>query len=132
MKLFLPTMLLAQVKANEPKPGDWSFGWGTVGIIAAVSAAIVLAIWLIMLIVRMREQRTTHSPWLLFGDLCAAHALTHPERQLAKNLAKELRMDHPGVLFVEPTWWEPERLPPALKHQLPALEKLRKRLFAPR
>jgi hypothetical protein len=132
MKLWLPTMLLAQLKASQPKPGDWSFGWATVGIIAAVSASIVLAIWLIMLLVRLREQRTRHSPWLLFGELCAAHGLTHAERRLARQLAKQLQLDHPAVLFVEPAWWGPERVPLLLTCDLPALEKLRKRLFVPR
>lgn len=124
--------LLAQSRASQPKPGDWSFGWLTVGLIAAVATGIVLAIWLVMMWLRYREQRTAHSPWQLFYDLCAAHRLSHAERSLARQLARDLRLDQPGMLFVEPAWWDNQRLPRPLHRQLAAIEKLRKRLFAPR
>ena len=126
------TLLLAQARANNPRPGDWSFGWGTVGIIAAASAGIVMVIWLIMLGLKLRARRTTHSPWELFGELCAAHRLAHGERSLLKSLARDLKLEQPGVLFVEPGWWESQRLPPSMVRHVAALEKVRKRLFAPR
>ena len=126
------TMLLAQARLKEPRPGDWSFGWGTVGIIAAVSAGIVLAIWLVTLWLRVRAQRTIHSPWEMFHVLCAAHGLGHAELSLVKQLARELKLEQPGVVFVEPGWWESERLPASMGRHLAALDKLRKRLFAPR
>lgn len=126
--LWLP-LLFAQARAKQPRPGDWSFGWATVGIIAASAAGIVLVVWCVKAWLRYRRQRTTHSPWLLFQELCAAHELSYAERSVAKHLAKELRLEQPGVLFVEPAWWESERLPATLRPQLASLEKLRKRLF---
>lgn len=132
MNLDSLPILLAQARAKQPRPGDWSFGWGTVGLIAAAAAGIVLVIWCVKAWLRYREQRTTHSPWLLFQELCAAHGLTYAERRIAKQLAKELRLAQPGVLFVESAWWESDRLPRSLTSQLVTLEKLRKRLFAPR
>jgi len=132
MSYFDCWLLLAQVKAKQPKPGDWAFGWGTVGMIAVVAAGIVLAIWVMTLLVRYRSQRTIHSPWQLFQDLCAAQGLSHGERSLARQLARDLQLDQPAVLFVEPAWWEHERLPQGLKRQAAVIDKLRRRLFAPR
>lgn len=126
--LWLP-LLIAQARAKQPRPGDWSFGWTTVGIIAASAAGIVLILWCVKTWLRYRQQRTTHSPWLLFQDLCTAHELSYAERAMAKQLARDLRLEQPGLLFVEPAFWEGERLPPALASQLASVEKLRKRLF---
>ena len=125
-------LLWAQAKPLQPKPGDWAFGWGAVGIIAVVATAIVLMIWFVMLLLRYRARQTTHSPWQLFNELCAAHRMTQSERSLLRQLAKSLRLDQPAVLFVEPAWWDHDRLPPALRRQVTSFEKLRKRLFAPR
>ena len=132
MNWLLFVALLAQVRVKEPKPGDWAFGWGTVAMIAAVSSVIVLVIWLIMFWLRMREQRTVHSPWRLFHDLCGAHGFTHGEKSLVKQLARAQNLQQPGGVFVEPGWWESERLPPGLSSHFAELEKLRKRIFAPR
>jgi hypothetical protein len=125
-------VLLAQAKANQPKPGDWSFGWLSVGLIAAVAVGIVLTIWLVKVWLGQRSRRSSHSPWQLFQDLCTAHHLTATEKHLARQLAKELRLEQPAVLFIEPSWWENERLPLGLTRHLSVLDKLRKRLFAPR
>lgn len=125
-------LLLAQLKAKQPRPGDWAFGWGTVGLIAAAATAIILLTWLVMVLVRYRAQRTGHSPWQLFHDLAAAHGLSYSERTLVRQLARDLQLDQPAVLFVEPAWWDRDRLPTALQSHAPLLDKLRKRLFAPR
>jgi hypothetical protein len=125
-------LLLAQLRAKQPKPGDWAFGWGTVGTIATVSALLVLVIWLITVLIRYRAQRTCHSPWQLFHGLCAAHGLNHGERSLVRQLARDLELDQPAVLFVEPAWWDHDRLPAGLTRQFTVIDKLRKRLFAPR
>jgi hypothetical protein len=125
-------LLLAQVRANQPKPGDWAFGWGTVGVIAAVATMIAVVIWLVTMLVRYRAQRTIHSPWQLFHDLCTAHGLNHGERSLVRQIARDLQLEQPAVLFVEPAWWEHNRLPSSVKRQLTPIDKLRKRLFAPR
>ncbi len=125
-------LLLAQMKATPPKPGDWAFGWGTVGLIAAVSTGIALMIWLITLLLRYRAQSTVHSPWKLFHSLCTAHALSHGERSLIRQLARDLDLDQPAVLFVEPIWWDHDRLPLPLQRQVVVVDKLRKKLFSPR
>lgn len=130
MNLVYAGMLLAQVKAREPKPGDWSFGWGTVGMIAAVSASVVLVIWFISRLVQRRKRTTANSPWHLFRDLCAAQGFALPERQLLARLAKERNLAQPAMLFVEPAYWELERA--SGSSRTAELERLRRRIFAAR
>ena len=132
LAVMLAQQVLAQKNAKLPKPGDWAFGWDSVGIIAAVAAAIVLAFWLIGRIVAAREQKSKHSPWCLWKELADAHALNARERQLVCRLAKHLRLVQPTVLFVEPSRWELDRLGPSWNGCRPEIEKLRKRLFAVR
>jgi hypothetical protein len=123
-------LLLAQAGSAAPKPGDWRFGWVSVGIVAGVAVAIILVTSLIMRWFSARERRSSNSPWQLFKDLVAAHDLNHRERNVLTRLAQQFRLEQPATLFVEPAWWEPERLGPAWSRRLPELEKLRRRLFA--
>jgi hypothetical protein len=125
-------LLFAQVSPNAPKPGDWQFGWGSVGIVAGVAVALSLVAWLILRWFKVRERRISNSPWGLFTDLVAAHQLNHRERNLVTRLARQFRLEQPALLFVEPAWWEADRLGPAWRRRLPELEKLRRRLFAVR
>jgi len=132
MNNLLWPLLLAQNNPHVPKPGDWLFGWDRVGMVAAGAIAIITVAWIVMRLVARRERRVSHSPWCLFKELCAAHELTHRERQLVTRLAQQHRLEQPTALFVEPTWWEPQRLGPAWLKCLTELERLRKRLFAVR
>jgi hypothetical protein len=132
MTMLIWTLLIGQTTANAPKPGDWQFGWVSVGMVAGVATAICIVAWIIMRWLRTRERRISNSPWQLFKDLVAAHGLTHRERNLLMRLAQQFRLEQPAALFIEPAWWEAERLGPAWSRRLPELEKLRRRLFAVR
>jgi hypothetical protein len=122
--------LLAQIKAREPKPGDWAFGWGTVGVIAAVSAGIVLVLWLLTRIVQSQQRTSINSPWHLFKDLCTAHGFSLSERQMLTRLAHERNLMQPAMLFVEPASWDLERV--STSTRTTELEKLKRRVFAVR
>jgi len=132
--MILPAalMLLAQAGSSAPKPGDWQFGWGSVGIVAGVSVGISCLAWLIMRWFKARERRLSNSPWRLFKDLVSAHELNPRERNLVMRLAQHFRLEQPAMIFTEPGLWEPERLTPAWSRRLPELDKLRRRLFAVR
>lgn len=132
MSYLLGPLLLAELNPRAPKPGDWMFGWDRVAMVAAGAIAIITVAWIIMRLVARRERRVSHSPWCLFKELCMAHELSLRERQLMTRLAQHHRLEHPTALFVEPTWWEPQRLGPAWSKCLTELERLRKRLFAVR
>jgi hypothetical protein len=125
-------LVLAQVTSSAPRPGDWRFGWAGVGLVAAGALGIILFAWLVMRWLARRQRQISHSPWSLFRDLATAHGLTHRERQLLARVAQHFRLEQPATLFVEPAWWEHDRLGPSWKRRLPQLEKLRRRLFAAR
>ena len=131
MHLLCP-LLLAETNANAPRPGDWRFGWVSVGILAGIALSIILAAWLTMSLIKVRQKRIGNSPWRLFKDLVAAHELNHRERNLLTRLAHHFRLEQPAALFVEPAWWEAERLGPSWARRSADLEKLRRRLFAGR
>ena len=76
-------LLLGQAGPNAPKPGDWQFGWGGVGIVAGVSAGICLVAWLIMRWFGARERTISNSPWGLFKDLAMAHCADAPRAECA-------------------------------------------------
>ena len=125
-------LLLAEVNAKAPRPGDWSFGWVSVGILACAALSIILSAWLTIRLINARQKRISNSPWRLFKDLATAHELNHRERNLLTRLANHFRLEHPSVLFIEPAWWEPERLGSSWSRRGAELEKLRRRLFAVR
>jgi hypothetical protein len=127
------SILLAQAgKANAPRPGDWAFGWTSVAMLAAASLAIIVVAWLISRCFTVRQRRISNSPWRLFKDLCLAHNLSNRERQMLARMVQQFRLQQPAALFVEPAWWEAERLGPSWSRRLPEVERLRKRLFAVR
>jgi hypothetical protein len=126
-------ILLAQVgKPNAPRPGDWTFGWASVAMLAAASLAIIVVAWLISRSFAVRQRRIGNSPSRLFKDLCLAHNLTNRERQMLGRMAQQFRLQQPAALFVEPAWWEAERLGTSWSRRMPEVERLRKRLFAVR
>ena len=124
--------LLAEINARAPKPGDWRFGWDRVGLVALGAIAVITIAWVVLRLMARRERRITHSPWCLFKELCNAHELGPRERQLMTRLAQHHRLEQPAALFVEPLWWEPQRVGPAWSKCFSELERLRKRLFAVR
>jgi hypothetical protein len=125
-------LLFAQVSGSAPQPGDWRFGWAGVGVVAAGALTIILCAWLVMRWLARRQRQIRHSPWSLFKDLATAHGLNHRERLLLTRLARHFRLEQPAVIFVEPAWWEQERLGPSWTRRLPQLDQLRRRLFAAR
>ena len=107
-------------------------GWEAAGIIVGVATTLIPAAWLTMRFLKVRKRRISHCPWRLFKDLCAAHELTHRERQLLTQLAHQHRLQQPAMLFIEPVWWEADRLGNAWQRSLAELHSLRDRLFAAR
>jgi hypothetical protein len=107
-------------------------GWQAIILITGSAVTIIGAIWLAMRFLRSRQKRNTNCPWRLFKDLCAAHALSHRDRQLLSQLAHEHRLEHPAILFVEPARWEGDKLGRSWQRSLDELHTLRDRLFATR
>jgi hypothetical protein len=68
-------------------------------------------------------------PHKLFRELCAAHRLDRPSRRLLSLLARTWQFPQPAQVFLTPTAFEPERLPPVLQKKAAELNQLRERLF---
>jgi integral membrane sensor domain MASE1 len=86
--------------------GDWPSWWLSIaigcGLAMAVAGALV-ARW------RAWNDRQRHTPRRLLNELFAAHQLRRPQRRLIRQLAQELKLDHPALLFLEPSLWEAAR-----------------------
>jgi hypothetical protein len=107
-------------------------GWQAIILIVGSAITIIGIFWLTMRLLRSRQKRNANCPWQLFKELCAAHALSHRDRQLLSQLAHEHRLEHPAMLFVEPVWWEADKLGRSWQRSVAELHTLRDRLFATR
>ena len=107
-------------------------GWEAAGIVIGAAVTIIGLAWLAMRFLRSRQKKISHCPWRLFKDLCAAHELNYRDRQLLTQLARQHRLQQPAVLFVEPAWWDTDRLGAAWQRSLGEVQALQERLFAAR
>jgi hypothetical protein len=114
------------------RQGQSSFAWQGVAVIAAVAAGITLLIWIAKSWADSRQRQNANSPLRLFRDLCSVHQLDHRQRRLLSRMAKQLRLEQPATLFIEPALWQVERLGSDWTAAMPQLDRLRKQLFSPR
>jgi hypothetical protein len=73
--------------------------------------------------------RTYESPAELFRQLCRTHELDRPSRRLLRSLASYWKLTTPALLFIEPDYFRPEKLPADWSDRTPHLEQLHRRLF---
>lgn len=123
-------LILGELNARAPKPGDWAFGWDRVAMVAAGALVVTAVAWIMLKVAKGRERRITHSPWCLFKEVCSAHGLAARERQLLKRLAQQHRLENPVMVLIDEALWDAQRLGPAWSRCQAELETLRKRLFA--
>jgi hypothetical protein len=95
-------------------------------IAAGGIAAVSLGLWWFT---RRMHRRSRYSHAALLAGLCRLHGLTRRGRALLGQLARASGLAHPARLFLEPEWYEPSRLPPALRGRSDEIARLRQRLF---
>jgi hypothetical protein len=78
---------------------------------------------------RLLHRRRYNSHGSLFSGLCRIHGLDRSVRRLLRQVARQNRLAHPALLFTEPRWLDPARLPGALRWQAAKVEALRSQLF---
>jgi hypothetical protein len=78
---------------------------------------------------RRIRYKTYESPAELFRQLCRAHELDHSARRLLRSLAIHWKLANPAVLFIEPDYFRPEKLPADWDDRMPQLEQVHRRLF---
>jgi hypothetical protein len=95
------------------------------GIVVAVAAVVV---WRVL---KRRAARTfsSDSTAKLFRELCAAHGINRSGRRLLKQLADASRITNPAVLFVDPRYFQAEKIPRELRTSAKELRLLHETLF---
>jgi hypothetical protein len=112
------------------RPENKSLSMGHLLLVGACVAAVTVLVWaLSRYIGQFDPRRRVSSPRALFAQLCQAHSLAWPERQLLRRLAREQELDMPAMLFIEPERFEPSRWSRAMRARGRELEQIRRRLF---
>jgi hypothetical protein len=95
------------------------------GIVVAIAAAVV---WRVL---KRRGARmfSSDSAAKLFRELCAAHGINRSGRRLLKQLADASGVSDPATLFVEPRYFQAEKIPRELRTSANELRLLGETLF---
>lgn len=104
----------------------WMF-WVTVALIVAITGWLAWMRWQ-----AWRSRFPCYHPQRLFTELCQAHRLDRPSRELLLQLATHYNREHPAVIFLEPHRLVPEELPAAFRQRKAEVEALREKLFGER
>ena len=94
-------------------------------------AAVVIGgiVGALVLVNRAVHRRRTNSHSGLFASLCQHHKLDRNRRNLLKALGQAHRVRYAARVFLDPTLFEPKRLPPALRARKDEILALRQQLF---
>ena len=98
--------------------------------VAAGSALIIAFVWLALRWRSARHRAMLNSPSRLLHELCAKHALSGPERRLIASLAKQQRLENPGLIFADPRLWDAAKKSKLGRQHGDELCRLRERIFA--
>jgi len=95
-----------------------------------IAAIVVIGIVVAVRFYKRRDySEPCDDPGKLFRQLCAAHKLRFQSRRLLLQLAAARDMPHPGALFVTPSAFETDNLPPQLCDQASRIKELAAKLF---
>jgi hypothetical protein len=117
--------------AAADKAADKSSGieWLAFAIVGFLAAAITLGYWLSRRWRQNRAQQLLNSPPHLLQELCVRHGIGRADQRLLAGLAREQKLEHPGLLFVEPRLWEANRLGVYGRRYAVPLDRLREQIF---
>jgi hypothetical protein len=104
---------------------SWPLGVIAVGI-AVVVVALTAARWWLL---RVGEHVRRTCPQHLLHELCVAHRLGPAERKMIQRLAKERKLAHPALLFLEPLLWDAGQLGAFGQRHAAALASLQRQVF---
>jgi hypothetical protein len=106
--------------------------FGSAELSVIIGATTLLVVVMIVSYWRSRRRKTEflrNSSPQLFSELSAAHRLNRSNRHLIKRLAAANGQKNAAALFVEPNYFETEKLPVAEKVSLDDFRQLRHELF---
>lgn len=132
MRLF-ELLLWADANARMgEKLGKESPGFSVVWVIIAVAVTAILAAaaWSTCRWLLSRERGPLNSPSKLLSELCSKHGLSGRQKRLIASLARQHRLQHPGVMFVEPNLWDATEFGAFGERHSQELARLRERVFS--
>ena len=134
MALAVPQLLAGQGRymhmGRRFRRGSSNFDTADLVTLLGVLAIVAALGWLITRYLKLREKRHASSAQHLFVELCRAHQLDWPSRQLIQSLAKAHGLTNPARIFVEPHRFNADKLGPAFANCETRLTELRRQLFA--
>jgi hypothetical protein len=93
-------------------------------------AAVIGLLYLLDRWIRRRSRvKMYESPTELFRQLCRMHELNRQDSHQLKQLAAHWKLPHPAVLFIDPDYFRPEKLPTDWHERAPVIEQLHRKLF---
>lgn len=93
-------------------------------------AAVSVAVWaLARLVERFCRKRLRPSPYRLLWSLSRAHRLRWSQWWLLRRIARQLNLEDPARLFLEPEWLDANKLGAEFAPRSREIQVLRARLF---
>lgn len=115
--------LIAASSTDQPDSGT------VLAVLLALAVAIGIVVGVLVLLTRAAHRRRTDSHPGLFSGLCQHHKLDRSRRNLLKALGQAHRVRYPARVFLDPSLFDPKRLPPALRSRQDEILALRQQLF---
>ena len=103
-------------------------GEALVWLISAGAVIAILVVGMVLANKAVHRRRTNSLPGL-FSGLCQHHKLDRNRRNLLKAIGQAHRVRYAARVFLDPTLFEPKRLPPALQARKDEILALRQQLF---
>ena len=100
-------------------------------LVYILTAALVIGVVVGSLVFanKAAHRRRTNSHPGLFAGLCQHHKLDPNRRNLLKAIGQAHRVRYAARVFLDPTLFDPNRLPPALRSRTDEILALRQQLF---
>jgi hypothetical protein len=131
----LPPGLLAQADRLQGMSQRFQSGGNRIDAVHVAMLVVALlgvggVLWKLARLNAQREGASFNSPRRLFRDLCRFHQLDWPSRRLLWRLARSHQLEHPARVFIEPAWFDAQRLPSSLRSYNHTFAQLQTQLFS--
>ena len=98
-------------------------------LLSAAAVGIAVVVGILIFATKAAHRRRTNSHPGLFASLCQYHKLDGKRKKLLKAIGQAHRVRYAARVFLDPTLFEPTRLPPALRCRADEILALRQQLF---
>lgn len=103
--------------------------WPELLLLLSILVAVGVLVWSLVRYVTRKQRRGYTSPRALFYELCEAHKLDRRERNLLQSVCQFFRLRQPACVFVQPEYFDAQRLSGELQKRSELIAQLRVKLF---